>query len=66
MVNQRQVQKYSNEMLADLFNQAVDPYGSRYFVGIKLLTRLHFNTQDKFVRLIIQARNSAIRHVNQN
>ena len=42
MVNQRQVQKYSNEMLADLFNQAVDPHGSRYETGNQIIDSTSF------------------------
>ena len=64
MVNQRQVQKYSNKMLWNFSNQAVDFYESRCPTVIEILTRLHLNLQDKFVRLFIQVNNSAIRHVN--
>ena len=32
MVNQRQVQKHSNEILRDLFSRLVDLPGSHYFV----------------------------------
>ena len=65
MINQRRVQKYSNEMLWDLFNQAVDFYRS-HCPTVIILTQLHFNLQDKFMCLFIQVKNSAIRHVNQN
>ena len=41
MVNQRQVQKYSNEMLWDLFNQAVDFYRSHCPTVVEILTWLH-------------------------
>ena len=66
MVNQRQVQKYSNKMFWNFSNQAVDFYKSHCPAVIEILTRLHLNLQDKFVHLFVQVNYSAKCNVNRN